>query len=164
MSKESRKSSNIELTNDSNLNSQKIKENKSSKNLYKSKIKLNLSDNNEKSLENKIKNDVELKEKLALDMNKLKKKSINEDNPKIGSKTNSISDLTSNLPSKRNEIKSLKIKDKKRKKKRKTKISSKSIEYSVEENLYLTEVNKKLEKKIESQNQKYLKNILEKLK
>ena len=155
MSKESRKNFSIDQTNKSNLDSPKLKEHISNKILNKSKLKFNLSDSNDvsnliKSTENKIKNDEELKEKLALDINKFKHKSINDENPKNSSNKNSVSDLPSNLSSKRNEIKSPKLRHKKKKKKKKKgKLSSKSIKSSGDDNLYLTEVNKKEEKKVE---------------
>ena len=95
-----------------------------------------------------------------------KGKNINLENLKNHSRRNSIlSDLASNLSSKKRDAKSPKLKKKKKKKNKK---ASKSIISEVgreRENIYLTEVNQKDEKKIEeNKSHKYLKNKLEELK
>ena len=163
----SRKSSNIEQITDSNLNKtnekEKKKENKTNSNLNETENKFDLTNSNE----NNKKEQDELKEKLSSDINKSRRKSINVENIKNFSKRNSIiSDLPSNLSSKRSEVKSPKIKFKKKKKK-KRKESTKSIisgEDKDNKSIYLTEV-KKVEKQPEdSKSYRFLKNKLDELK
>ena len=163
----SRKSSNIEQITDSNLNKtnekERKKENKTNSNLNETENKFDLTNSNE----NNKKEQDELKEKLSSDINKSRRKSINVENIKNFSKRNSIiSDLPSNLSSKRSEVKSPKIKFKKKKKK-KRKESTKSIisgEDKDNKSIYLTEV-KKVEKQPEdSKSYRFLKNKLDELK
>ena len=163
----SRKSSNIEQITDSNLNKtnekERKKENKTNSNLNETENKFDLTNSNE----NNKKEQDELKEKLSSDINKSRRKSINVENIKNFSKRNSIiSDLPSNLSSKRSEVKSPKIKFKKKKKKKK-KESTKSIisgEDKDNKSIYLTEV-KKVEKQPEdSKSYRFLKNKLDELK
>ena len=163
----SRKSSNIEQITDSNLNKtnekERKKENKTNSNLNETENKFDLTNSNE----NNKKEQDELKEKLSSDINKSRRKSINVENIKNFSKRNSIiSDLPSNLSSKRSEVKSPKTKFKKKKKK-KRKESTKSIisgEDKDNKSIYLTEV-KKVEKQPEdSKSYRFLKNKLDELK
>ena len=146
MSIKSRKSSNVDLISESNLNKTKRKlkrfNSKSIEKLNENESKYNLPNINEKT-ENK------------------KGKNINLESQKNqNSRRNSIlSELTSTLSSKKGDLKSPKIK-KKRKKEKKTEASKSTISDVGGENIYLTEVNQKEE----SKSHKYLKNKLEELK
>ena len=148
MSIKSRKSSNVDLISESNLNKTKGKLKlfniKSVEKLNERESKYNLPNINGKT-ENK------------------KGKNINKENQKNqSSRRNSLlSELTSTLSSKKEDTKSPKIKKKEKEKKKKKKEESKSIISDTGgKKIYLTEVNQKEE----SKSHKYLKNKLEELK